>query len=82
MSAERDGEVIRLMGDCPAGDAETLLALLQQEPGLGVDVTEAGGLHTAVVQVLLALRPAVRGELRDPFLNHWIRPLLPEPSPR
>jgi hypothetical protein len=33
-------------------------------------------LHTAVVQVLLALGPETVGVSADPFIRDWIAPLL------
>jgi hypothetical protein len=77
MSVTLEADTIRLHGDCPVGDAEPLLALLQEAPGRAVDLTEAGMLHTAVVQVLLALQPEVLGPAGDPFMDRWIAPLLP-----
>ncbi len=76
MSVALDGGVIRLTGDSRIEDAETLVALLQSHPGCRVDLTPAGRLHTAVVQVLLAFRPAVAGPAGDVFLDTWVLPLL------
>jgi hypothetical protein len=78
MSVALEADMIRLRGDCPVGDAEPLLALLQEAPRRVVDLTEAGTLHTAVVQVLLALQPEVLGPTSDPFMDRWIAPLLPK----
>lgn len=77
MSVNLEANCIQLLGDCPVGDAEPLLALLQEAPGRAVDLTKAGTLHTAVVQVLLALRPEILGRSSDPFIDRWIAPLLP-----
>jgi len=77
MTVVLEADVIRLRGDCPVGDAETLVALLQEVPGRMVDLTGAGTLHTAVIQVLLALRPQVLGPVGNPFVDRWIAPLLP-----
>jgi hypothetical protein len=77
MTVTLETDTIRLSADCPVGDAEPLLALLQEAPGRAVDLTGAGTLHTAVVQVLLALQPEVLGPAGDPFVDRWIAPLLP-----
>jgi len=75
MAVRLDGAVIRLEGDLRVEDAEPLLALLQ-EPGRAVSLDGAGRLHTAVVQVLLALRPPVSGAPSDAFAARWLAPLL------
>jgi hypothetical protein len=80
MSVQLDGPVIRLEGDCRVEDAEPLLALLQEQAGRVVDLTAAGPLHAAVVQVLLALRPPLSGPAGDPFTARWLAPLLAPPA--
>lgn len=76
MSVGRDGGVIRLAGDAPVEDAEPLAALLAAAPGIAVDWSQAGRLHTAVVQVLLAFAPKMLGEPADAFSRRWLAPLL------
>lgn len=56
----QDGAIL-LEGRCSAGDAEDLLAALRDLPGATVDIAGVAKLHMAVLQVLLALRPAVSG---------------------
>ena len=58
-----DGRV-RLEGECRVEDAETLLTLLQSDPGRVVDVTGVRHVHAAVLQVLMALRPRIDGITR------------------
>jgi hypothetical protein len=76
MSISLDGTIIRIEGPGRVEDAEPLLALLQAERGLTVDLTAAGHLHAAVVQVLMVLRPVVIGPAGDPFVHHWLMPFL------
>lgn len=76
MSVRVDGETVRLEGDCRAADAEALCAALVGHAGLRVDLSAAETLHTAVVQVLLALGPPIVGEPRDPFLRQHVTPRL------
>jgi anti-anti-sigma regulatory factor len=76
MSVRQEEQVIILVGQCQVEDAEPLLAALQAAPGLIVDISGASHLHTAVLQVLVALRPEVRGISPDPFIREWIHPLL------
>jgi hypothetical protein len=76
MSVRWDGSLIRLIGDCRVEDAEALVTMLQTHGGAPVDLSEAAQIHTAVVQVLLAATPALRGTSRDSFVRTWIEPLL------
>jgi hypothetical protein len=76
MSVSLDGNIVRLHGDCPVEDAETLMRLLQAAVDPDVSLAEVRILHTAVLQVLLALRPKLVGPVRDPFISRWLAPLL------
>jgi len=76
MSVRLDGTVIVLEGPCRVEDAEPLLGLLQADRTRIVDITAAGHLHAAVLQVLMALAPPIRGSGQDPFLRDWILPAL------
>lgn len=76
MSVSLDGNVVRLYGDCPVEDAETVMRLLQAAVDPDVSLAEVRILHTAVLQVLLALRPKLVGPVRDPFISRWLAPLL------
>lgn len=50
-----------LSGICEVAEAETLLAWLQAHPQGPVDVSGCEHAHTALVQVLIAARPALTG---------------------
>jgi len=76
MSVEVEDEVVRLIGRCLAEDAETLLVALQDGPGRTVDLSGVTRLHLAVVQVLLAARPAVRGAPDQSFAARHLLNLL------
>lgn len=71
------GAPIRLEGVCPVEDAETLAALVLEDPTAPVDWTACTRMHTAVYQVLLRLRPSVLGTCGDPFVDRWLTPLRP-----
>jgi hypothetical protein len=73
VSRTADG-TIALEGPCPVEDAELLLRLLQETPDAAVDWTHCGRLHTAVVQVMLAARPADLGACGDVWLGNWLSP--------
>lgn len=77
MSVElANDSLIRLQGACPLEDAEDLLRLLIEQRGRAVDWTGCDIAHTAVIQVLLALRPVMIGLPAGKFLRTWISPLL------
>jgi hypothetical protein len=87
MSVWLDGNVIILEGPCRVEDAEPLLGWLQADRGRMVDLAGAEHLHAAVLQVLMALQPTIRGPAGDAFLRDWIAPALmgkslPESGPQ
>ncbi|MBM6579569.1 hypothetical protein ILT44_05190 [Microvirga sp. BT689] len=81
MSARLDGNIIVLEGACRVEDAEPLLGWLQADRSLIVDLTDAEHLHTAVLQLLMAMRPALKGPARDDFIREWLTPALLEADP-
>jgi hypothetical protein len=81
MSVRLDGDVIILEGPCRVEDAEPLLGWLQAERGRKVDLAGAEHLHAAVLQVLMALQPTIRGMAGDAFLRDWIVPALTTENP-
>ena len=68
--------VVFLTGDCPSGDAETLLRFLAAEPAAAVDWRECERAHTAVIQVLIAARIRPAGRPASVFLAKWVEPLF------
>jgi hypothetical protein len=66
-----DGTIV-LDGACPVEDAESLLRLLQTAPAASLDWSTCTHLHTAVLQVILAARPAMAGRCGDPWVQHWV----------
>jgi hypothetical protein len=74
MSVALKDDKIALAGACGVEEAEMLVALIQENPHAAVDVSEAGVVHTALWQVLMALAPPMSGETRDPFIRNWIMP--------
>jgi hypothetical protein len=62
MSVRVEGGVIYLAGRCPVEDAEDLLRALEEDAQATVDITGLQRLHMALIQVLLAVRPVIRGQ--------------------
>jgi hypothetical protein len=77
---DEDG-IIRLEALCPVDEAEPLLLLLSADRTRVVDWRACDGLHTSLVQVLLRMRPVLRGPCRDSFLQLWVSPLLDRSLP-
>jgi hypothetical protein len=71
----RDDEV-RLVGTCGADEALELSDWLSNPGVPKVDLAACTNLHPALLQTLLAFKPAIAVEPTDPFLVRWILPLL------
>ncbi|MEP9358334.1 hypothetical protein [Sphingomonas sp. KR3-1] len=76
MSVRVEAEVIHLTGRCLAEDAEALLVALHEGPERSVDLAGAQRLHLAVVQLLLAARPPIRGVANNSVLPVHVVNLL------
>lgn len=77
MTVDTSGfDAIHLSGDCGLEDAEPLLRALLAAPTRPVNWTRATSAHTAIIQVLIALEPAVDGPPASLYLRKWIHPLL------
>jgi hypothetical protein len=73
MSVHREATgTVALVGACSVEDAEALLQLLQSTPAAPCDWTRCSHLHTAVVQVMLAARPALIGPCGDAWIEQWV----------
>lgn len=74
--------VARFEGECTVEEALDLAEWLRG-PGRRkkVDLAACTHLHAALLQTLLALRPAVAAPFADPALGRWIQPLLPPVEP-
>ncbi len=78
----RDNGMIVLQGVCQVDEAEQLLGYLQSFPDAGVDWTACDWAHTAVIQILLGVRPAMRGAPQGIFLKRFVAPLLAQADSR
>ena len=76
MSVRVEGQTIHVEGTASVGDAEPLLAALLEQPARTVDLGKATHLHSAVVQLLLALEPVTIGQPADRFYETHIATLL------
>jgi hypothetical protein len=76
MSVRVAGDIIHIEGTGSVADAEPLLAALLDDPSRAVDLSGAARLHSAIIQLFLALRPRIIGAPADLFHNSHIVPLL------
>jgi len=76
MSVRLADGIIHVEGAGEVADAEPILAALVDDHASTVDLSRAGRLHSAIVQLLLALRPRVIGTPSDPFYASHIVTLL------
>ena len=67
-------DMILLEGACPSEDAEALLQCLSLHPSAPVDWRSCESAHTAVIQVLMALRPKLVGPPAGHALRDWVVP--------
>ena len=67
---------IELDGVCPSEDAETLQQHLIANPATSVDWRSCVAAHTAVIQVLLAAKPPLRGPPAGDFLRDHVAALM------
>ena len=65
-----------LEGECPVEDAAALAQHLACHPGATVDWSGCDSMHAAVLQVLLVVRPPLRGAPRGEFIRTHLAPLL------
>lgn len=76
MTVRLSDGIIVLEGNCPVDEAEALLDLLLAHPNAPVDWNACAQLHSSLVQVLLAARPAVLGAPESEFLRRWVAPTV------
>lgn len=76
MSIEITGEAIRIVGNAPVADAEPVLAALIENSARVVDLTSAAHLHSAIIQILLALKPGIVGVPSHHFFTTYVLPQL------
>ena len=76
MSVRVAGDVIHVLGSGAVEDAEPILAAMHEDPMRTVDLSKAAHLHSAIVQLLLAIAPPIAGMPGDPFYAAHLAPLL------
>ena len=69
ISLDSSGEapLIRISGITPPDEGDELLAILRENPGTAVDLSELEHLHTALLQMLLAAKAPITAWPEDEF---------------
>lgn len=67
---------LELLGDCTEEDAESLQRHLLESPMAAVQWQGCSRVHAAVLQVLLAVQPPIKGRPAAEFLRAHVLPLL------
>jgi hypothetical protein len=62
----------RIEEQCTVEEAEPLFEWLQEHPEGRVDLSACDHMHTAILQVLMALRPPVSAPPDEPFFARWL----------
>ncbi|MET7246762.1 hypothetical protein ABZT49_25750 [Methylobacterium sp. EM32] len=75
-------DCVLLTGHCPIDDAEPLLDALRGMADPVVDLSGLHQAHTAVVQVLMAVGPVIRGGPADPVAAACLGALKRAEAPR
>ena len=81
MSVQLTDGIIFLLGDCLVEDVTALADYCGLYPKAVVDWSDCEWLHTGVFQVLLALRPEIRGTPSGHFVRTHLAPLLEDRRP-
>lgn len=64
-------------GDCTLEEAMALAEWLETGPTATADLSACTGMHTALLQLLLAGGVRLDAPPADPFLARWVAPVLP-----
>lgn len=67
---------IELDGTCGSEEADALLQHLLSTPAAPVDWRACTYAHTAIIQILLAARPVLRGPPASDFLRTYLAPAV------
>lgn len=73
--------VARLEGEVSVDDAEQLYEWLLENPKAKINLKTLSHPHSAVLQVLMALRPGVSATPDDEAVGAWLMPAIAEEPP-
>jgi len=74
-----EDKTARFDGACTVDEAIPLAEWLEATEAPQLDLGRCTGLHTALLQVLMAARATVAAEPEDAFLRAWVMPALVSP---
>ncbi|WP_042695107.1 hypothetical protein [Azospirillum sp. B506] len=76
MPIRYDADLARFEAACTAEDALPLAEWLEATAAPRVDLSACTDLHTALLQLLIAAKPAVTAGPEEAFLARWVGPAL------
>ncbi len=76
MTVRVAGDTIYVEGVGHVAEAEPILSALLEDPSRTIDLSGTTRLHSAVIQLLLALRPRTIGAPADSFQSSYLVALL------
>lgn len=76
MPIRYDADLARFEAACTVEDALPFAEWLEATAAPRVDLSACTDLHTALLQLLLAVRPAMTAGPADVFLARWVGPVL------
>lgn len=72
MTVHLHTNVIRLTGTCRLEDVEPFAELLIADRSRAVDFSDCTQLHTAMLQLVLAFKPAIAGRAANSLINSMV----------
>lgn len=75
------GDCAVLEGQCVVEEAAELTEWLLADRARGVDLAACTGLHSALLQAIMALTPPLRAAPADALLARWLTPVMPPVMP-
>lgn len=75
VTGQQDQEV-SLDGVCTVEEAETLFSWTQEHPDAAINLAGCDHVHTAVLQVLMAVRPKISAGPTNPAVRDWLMPII------
>jgi hypothetical protein len=76
MALRLEGNEIWLIDVCGAEEALEFVDLLLKAERPTINLSRCTHLHAALLQTVIAFKPAVSAQPTEPFLQKWISPML------
>jgi hypothetical protein len=81
MALRLEGSEVWLIDVCGAEEALEFVDLLLKAERPTINLSRCTHLHAALLQTVIAFKPAVSAQPTEPFLQKWISPMLSVSGP-